>query len=63
LRDGASVTATCYAVGFGSLSHFVHAFHAAKGMTPSQFRSNASMRSRITKIRARRTRLPVPWTT
>jgi AraC family transcriptional regulator len=43
LRDGASVTATCYAVGFGSLSHFVHAFHAAKSMTPSQFRSNPSM--------------------
>ena len=42
LRDGASVTDTCYAVGFGSLSHFVHAFHAARGMTPSEFRSNPS---------------------
>jgi AraC family transcriptional regulator len=42
LRDGASVTDTCYAVGFGSLSHFVHAFCAAKGMTPSRFRSNPS---------------------
>src|SRR4029077_11794001 len=39
LRDGASVTATCYAIGFRSLSHFIHAFSAAHGITPSQCRS------------------------
>jgi AraC-like DNA-binding protein len=39
LRDGASVTETCYAVGYRSLSRFIHAFRAATGMTPSQFRS------------------------
>jgi AraC-like DNA-binding protein len=38
LREGASVTDTCYAVGFADLSHFVHAFRAAYGMAPSQWR-------------------------
>ncbi len=46
LRDGASVTTTCYAVGFGSLSHFVHAFKAAFQASPSQVRCTAAPRNR-----------------
>jgi AraC-like DNA-binding protein len=37
LREGASVTDTCFAVGFRSLSHFIHAFRQAYGVTPSAF--------------------------
>ncbi|GMU65585.1 MAG: hypothetical protein AMXMBFR36_18590 [Acidobacteriota bacterium] len=36
LRTGASVTETCYAVGFGSLSHFVTTFHRHRGLRPSE---------------------------
>jgi AraC-like DNA-binding protein len=35
LRAGASVTETCYAVGFGSLSHFVTTFRRHRGLRPS----------------------------
>lgn len=35
LRDGASVTETCFAVGFGSLSHFVTSYRRHFGRTPS----------------------------
>ena len=38
LRDGASVTDTCFAVGFGSLSHFVTTFRRRYGATPSDIR-------------------------
>lgn len=38
LRNGASVTDTCYAVGFGSLSHFVQAFRRRYGASPSRIR-------------------------
>jgi AraC family transcriptional regulator len=38
LRDGASVTDTCFAVGFGSLSHFVTTFRRRYGATPSEIR-------------------------
>jgi AraC-like DNA-binding protein len=48
LRDGASVTDTCYAVGYRSLSRFIHAFRAATGMTPSQFRSTPRRRESST---------------
>jgi len=36
LRDGASVTDTCYSVGFRSLSHFIHVFRRAFGVPPSR---------------------------
>jgi AraC-like DNA-binding protein len=38
LRDGASVTDTCFAVGFGSLSHFVTTFRRRYGCRPSDLR-------------------------
>ena len=46
LRDGASVTDTCFAVGFGSLSHFVTVFRRRYGVRPSELRraGNATMR-------------------
>jgi AraC-like DNA-binding protein len=37
LRDGAGVTDTCFAVGFGSLSHFVTTFRRRYGVRPSDF--------------------------
>lgn len=36
LRAGAGVTDTCYAVGFGSLSHFVTTFGRRYGVRPSE---------------------------
>jgi AraC-like DNA-binding protein len=36
LRAGASVTETCFAVGFGSLSHFVTSFRRRLGRRPSE---------------------------
>jgi AraC-like DNA-binding protein len=36
LREGASVTDTCFAVGFGSLSHFVTTFRRRYGVRPSE---------------------------
>src|SRR5204863_6223544 len=41
LREGASVTDTCFAVGFRNLSHFIHAFRQAYGLTPSAFARSA----------------------
>jgi AraC family transcriptional regulator len=41
LRDGASVTETCFAVGFGSLSHFITVFRHRYGITPSRLVGNA----------------------
>jgi len=38
LRDGASVTETCLAVGFRSLSHFIHAFRSRFGVPPGRTR-------------------------
>lgn len=38
LRDGAGVTDTCFAVGFGSLSHFVTSYRRRFGRTPSATR-------------------------
>jgi AraC-like DNA-binding protein len=37
LLAGASVTDTCFAVGFGSLSHFITTFRRRYGVTPSDF--------------------------
>jgi AraC-like DNA-binding protein len=39
LRGGASVTETCYAVGFGSLSHFVTTYRRHRGVRPSDVRN------------------------
>lgn len=39
LRQGASVTDTCFAVGFGSLSHFVTSYRRRYGVTPSVTRA------------------------
>ena len=38
LRDGASVTATCYDVGFSNLSHFIRSFRRQFGCAPSEER-------------------------
>ena len=46
LRDGAAVTETCFAVGFGSLSHFVTAFRRQYGVRPSAVRA-ATRRARV----------------
>ena len=40
LRDGAAVTDTCFAVGFGSLSHFVTTFRRRYGVRPSDIGRN-----------------------
>ncbi len=42
LRDGAGVTDTCFAVGFGSLSHFVTTFRRRFGVRPSDVRRKVS---------------------
>jgi AraC family transcriptional regulator len=36
LREGASVTETCYSVGFSDLSHFTRSFRRKFGVPPSQ---------------------------
>jgi AraC family transcriptional regulator len=41
LRDGARVTDTCFAVGFGSLSHFVTMFRRRYGAKPSTIQTGA----------------------
>jgi AraC family transcriptional regulator len=41
LDEGASVTFTCYEVGFGSLSHFVTAFRKRFGVVPSSVRQGS----------------------
>jgi len=38
LREGAGVTETCYATGFGNLSHFIRSFRRAYGVRPSRYR-------------------------
>jgi AraC-like DNA-binding protein len=44
LRDGEPVTTTCYAVGFGNLSHFIRSFGRRFGFTPSSVRRKAQAR-------------------
>jgi AraC-like DNA-binding protein len=41
LLDGESVTTTCYAVGFGNLSHFIRSFGRRFGAPPSLARKKA----------------------
>jgi AraC-like DNA-binding protein len=38
LREGRSVTETCYAAGFGDLSHFTRSFARWHGAPPSALR-------------------------
>lgn len=49
LRDGASVTSTCYDVGFSNLSHFIRSFRRRYGCPPSELRK---------KVQAKRERTP-----
>ena len=41
LLDGENVTTTCYAVGFGNLSHFIRSFRRRFGTAPSSLRKKA----------------------
>ncbi len=57
LGQGASVTQTCYDVGFGTLSHFVTAFKERFGINPAQAKGGArcptlraSLRDRIRAV-------------
>jgi len=43
LDDGATVTFTCYEVGFGSLSHFITAFRKRFGVVPSAARRGSTI--------------------
>jgi len=45
LRGGASVTDACFAVGFSSLSHFIHAFRRQFGVVPSRFTAGSDTKS------------------
>jgi AraC family transcriptional regulator len=45
LAEGASVTATSFDVGFGSLSHFVHAFRERYGFVPSEIGRGRNVRA------------------
>lgn len=46
LRDGEAVTDTCFAVGFGSLSHFVTMFRRRYGVRPTEMRRECGARRR-----------------
>jgi len=45
LRDGASVTLTCYDVGFSNLSHFIRSFRKRFGSSPSEQRKKVQAKS------------------
>jgi len=47
LREGASVTTTCYAVGFNNLSHFIRSFRRRFGSPPSHSGKKAQARLRV----------------
>jgi AraC-like DNA-binding protein len=53
LRDGAPVTETCYASGFGSLSHFIHVFRRAYGVSPSRLRHTAAAAAALPRLPVR----------
>jgi len=66
LQDGAGVTETCFAVGFGSLSHFVTTFRQRFGVRPSEVRKGPSSSPAVSvpaqesRRRARTDRTPTP---
>ena len=63
LRAGASVTETCYAVGFGSLSHFVTTFRRHRGLRPSEVPDAAGVEPvlrGVTRREGRHSRRPKP---
>ena len=45
--SGASVTTTCYAVGFNNLSHFIRSFRRRFGSPPSHSGKKAQARLRV----------------
>jgi len=47
LRAGASVTDACFAVGFRSLSHFIHSFRRQFGVSPSRLHARRAARGVI----------------
>ena len=44
IRDGVSVTGSCYEVGFDSLSHFAEAFRREFGVVPSRYAAACGVR-------------------
>lgn len=47
LRDGVSVTETCFATGFLNLSYFIRLFHRTFGLSPSCFAHQAKLKTRV----------------
>ena len=47
LRDGKSVTETCFEVGFANLSHFTRSFRRRFGCAPSSFKSRGASPAHI----------------
>jgi AraC family transcriptional regulator len=60
LRDGAAVTETCFAVGFGSLSHFVTMFRRRYGVRPTELRLPAPVSRSARPSRPTRPARPAP---
>lgn len=52
LRAGRSVTETCFACGFNSLSHFHHRFTERYGVAPSRINERRFARNRKQRLRA-----------
>lgn len=52
LQEGRSVTETCFACGFNSLSHFHHRFTARYGVAPSRINGAKLARNRKRRLRA-----------
>ena len=48
LREGASVTETCFNSGFQNLSHFSRQFHHHFGVKPSTYAAKMALKSDLT---------------